>query len=813
MKRLLSLPTLAIIVGIMALGAHLLWLKPELDDLLPSSVFEYQLDMAFEGSGADVNISTYLPANDERQHILEEHQESGALLFSEAADAAGRHCRWQGSELEGPRHLSYSALITAQGVRYNIPAGLKLAPVTDQTLKPYLEETKAIPYLHPEIQALWTRIKPAGNGDVRAILTAIHRYTHDELEATSFKGTTDALTALRLGEASCNGKSRLFVALARLNGIPARLIGGVILTPGVKRSSHQWVEVWVGDRWVPFCPLNDHFAEIPANYLRLYRGDEVLFSHTRDINFDYAFRVRKILSVQPGAGGDVAELGRDNWVALTLQRLGLDHEFSAMFLLFPFAALVVTFCRNVVGMRSFGVFLPMLVGAGCRYTGLGIGLAGFLVLMAMGAAVHRLLRGMRVLVIPRVAAVMTLITGAIVLGGALLADLVSQRVAFLALFPVVILSFAAERLQHMAEHRSLKDAIKSSAWTLVITVLCYAVFSSALLRGLVFSFPETLLIVLGLQLAIGSWTGIRALEYRRFTRLFRAAEAGQHEVLGINARNIDLIARLNDPRWILTANDKVETKRCLEAAGVPTPVTLAVLESELELQRHEAVLRAAAGFAVKPAQGSGGNGIILVERFEADCYHLMSGEQWSNEQMEAHLRDITHGLFSTGDEPDCVLIETLIEPDEFTYSLYVDGIADIRVLIAQGEPVAAMLRVPTHSSGGKANLHQGGAGFGVDLASGRLMSGIHQGQVIEAHPDTGEMLTGRTIPHWERVLTVACAAQKAVPLGYAGVDICLDRRLGPIVLEINARPGIEIQNALQQGLVPKLDGVLPERPI
>jgi hypothetical protein len=107
-------------------------------------------------------------------------------------------------------------------------------------------------------------------------------------------------------------------------------------------------------------------------------------------------------------------------------------------------------------------------------------------------------------------------------------------------------------------------------------------------------------------------------------------------------------------------------------------------------------------------------------------------------------------------------------------------------------------------------LHQGAAGFAVDLESGRLGTGIHEGRVIDAHPDSGEKLAGRELPHWPEVLGIACAAQRAVPLGYAGVDVCLDERRGPVVLEINARPGIEIQNALQKGLVPGLRQALAD---
>ena len=117
------------------------------------------------------------------------------------------------------------------------------------------------------------------DASVLALLTAIHKRV-SALESRPFKGTTDALTALRLGEASCNGRSRLFVALARRAHVPARLVGGIILENGTKRVGHQWVEAWVAGRWVPFCPTNGWFAEIPAHYLTLYHGDRAAFSRT-----------------------------------------------------------------------------------------------------------------------------------------------------------------------------------------------------------------------------------------------------------------------------------------------------------------------------------------------------------------------------------------------------------------------------------------------------------------------------------------------------------------------------------------------------
>lgn len=792
-------------IGLGLTGLHLWMARPTLDEVLPAPVYEYAVELGFEAFGNDVRLSMYAPSGNERQTVIEERFESAGLSVEDERTPAGRLVRWAGRPAEGPRSTRYTAQVAARAVRYELPSGLGFGAPLAENAKEHLDETDAIPFRHPEIRELWATIRPRHSADVLDALKAIFDHTHRRIEPAPFKGYTDALTALRLGQASCNGKSRLFVALARLNGIPARLVGGVILETGVKRSSHQWVEAQVGGRWVPFDPLNGHFAGIPAHYLELYRGDEVLFSHTRDINFDYAFKVRRLLAVDGDVtGGERADGG---WLAGVTRFIGLNRQISEIFLLFPLAAFVVTFCRNIVGLRTFGIFLPMLVAAGCRYTGLLHGMLGFVLILAAGAAAHRYFRGMRVLVVPRIAAVITLLTLLILAGGALVAENMSQRIALLALFPVVILSFAAERLQHMAETSRPAELLRTVAWTVLVTLLCYLVFSSALLRGVIFHFPELLIVVLAAQLAVGSWTGIRATEYRRFLRLFRAGDAG---VLGLNARNIHFIGRLNALHWMAVADDKLATKRHLDDAGVPTPRTLLAVESEHELDHRRAALEGPGGFALKPASGSQGKGIVLVAAAEGNAFRLVSGDTWSYARLRAQVHDITRGLHSGGDDPDRALFEELIRPDAFSRALAPEGIPDIRVLLVRGEPAAAMLRVPTRASGGKANLHQGAAGFAVDLDSGRLGSGIHEGRIVSAHPDTGETLAGREVPGWPRVLDLARAAQRAVPLGYTGIDVCLDARRGPVIIEVNARPGIEIQNALQQGLVPRLEQALAQ---
>ncbi|MFQ5552613.1 MAG: sugar-transfer associated ATP-grasp domain-containing protein, partial [Thermoplasmata archaeon] len=160
--------------------------------------------------------------------------------------------------------------------------------------------------------------------------------------------------------------------------------------------------------------------------------------------------------------------------------------------------------------------------------------------------------------------------------------------------------------------------------------------------------------------------------------------------------------------------------------------------------------------------------------------------------------------FEKGDE---VLIEALLTPHEFVTPFAPKGVPDVRILCLLGHPVMAMLRLPTLESQGKANLHLGAVGVGVELATGTVSFGTWKGEIVSRHPDTGARLTGFEVPFWEQILEIAAEAQQLSGLGFAGVDVVLDARHGPLVLEVNRRPGLEIQKANGTGLLPRLRAI------
>ena len=276
------------------------------------------------------------------------------------------------------------------------------------------------------------------------------------------------------------------------------------------------------------------------------------------------------------------------------------------------------------------------------------------------------------------------------------------------------------------------------------------------------------------------------------------------EVVGINRRNLGYIYPSNPRQFFSLADDKVLTKEVLGQAGLPVAATLRVYRYFFELQRLQEDLAPHAEFVVKPARGRGGGGIVVITGRQESSWLAIDGRRHSVEALRRHLGDILFGVYSF-DLGDAVLVEERIRQHPAVEELSPLGLADVRVITYQDRPALAMIRVPTSSSGGRANLHQGGLGISLDLATGRTGHALHKGREVVCHPDTGLTLGGRSIPFWDEVLRISRMTAEVFPLKYLGIDIVITAT-GPVLLEINVRPGLEIQNVTRSGLRPLLDG-------
>ncbi|NIN61188.1 MAG: alpha-L-glutamate ligase-like protein [Gammaproteobacteria bacterium] len=279
------------------------------------------------------------------------------------------------------------------------------------------------------------------------------------------------------------------------------------------------------------------------------------------------------------------------------------------------------------------------------------------------------------------------------------------------------------------------------------------------------------------------------------------SEAG---VMGINKRNGEYISLYNDRKNYPLVDDKLKTKILAEQAGIPVTELYGVIEAEGQIRALDKVLSGHTDFAIKPAHGSGGDGIEVIVGRTKDLFKKANGQIISEDQLKFHISNILSGLFSLGGLEDQAIIEYRVKFDEIFDAISYQGVPDIRIIVYKGIPVMAMIRLPTYLSGGKANLHQGAIGVGIDLANGRTLTAVWKNSVISEHPDTRHPVTGFQIPNWEQLLIIAARCYELTGLGYLGVDIVLDRAKGPLVLEMNARPGLNIQIANQMGLLHRL---------
>jgi alpha-L-glutamate ligase-like protein len=279
------------------------------------------------------------------------------------------------------------------------------------------------------------------------------------------------------------------------------------------------------------------------------------------------------------------------------------------------------------------------------------------------------------------------------------------------------------------------------------------------------------------------------------------------EVLGLNRRNHDLIARYNPRALFQIVDHKVKTKTALAVLNLPVVETLAVYHTYGEIADFVVQSRNWPAFVIKPAQGAGGEGILSIVERRATDFFSSDGRMLAARDMESHLSDILSGIYSLNQRYDDALVESRIIPYPPLGHLSFHGLPDIRVIVFCGVPLMAMLRVATRRSRGRANLHAGGIGIGIDLVTGKTTHALAGKTWIMVHPDTAVPLCNIQLPCWDELLTVAARCADAVALGYLGVDLTVDKHGKPLVLELNARPGLSIQLANRRGLRPLIDEV------
>ena len=286
----------------------------------------------------------------------------------------------------------------------------------------------------------------------------------------------------------------------------------------------------------------------------------------------------------------------------------------------------------------------------------------------------------------------------------------------------------------------------------------------------------------------------------------------RNRILGINERNLVYITPYNSPEAQHIADDKVLTKEVLEKAEVPTTKILSLIKNAKQLQKFD-FNTLPKSFVIKPVSGVEGGGIeIIFNKDKTGTYICTNGKKMTEEAMRNHLLNILEGRFSHNYLPDHVLIEERVQPHHRFRQYTFKGTPDVRILVFRNIPTMAMIRWPTKESEGKANASKGAVASGIDIATGITTNSLQEDKtgtmhLIEFVPGTHLRYSGFKIPYWERMLQYAVRAARASGLGFCAADFLVDRDLGPLLVEMNARPGLRIQVANQDGLKWRLEQI------
>lgn len=285
----------------------------------------------------------------------------------------------------------------------------------------------------------------------------------------------------------------------------------------------------------------------------------------------------------------------------------------------------------------------------------------------------------------------------------------------------------------------------------------------------------------------------------------------ENGVIGMNYRNVELIGRYNSRDKYPLVDNKLITKKIAQEVGIAVTELYAKIEWQSQLANLHDILAPYESFVIKPVHGSGGKGIVVITHKEGDFFMRANGTSMRLSEIYTHIMNILSGLYSLGGRYDVAIIEKMVDFDPVFANYSYEGVPDIRLIVYKGYPIMAMMRCPTHESNGKANLHQGAVGVGIDIATGKAINAVQHNQPVTIHPNTKHAFTDLQVPRWEEIMRIGAKCYDITGLGYLGADIVFDKNVGPLLLELNARPGLAIQIANDKGEYHRIKRVDAER--
>jgi hypothetical protein len=494
----------------------------------------WKVIMTVQGTSlGNARLMTASPLDLDRQHVLEDAYSSGQLFHKppEARHPERRQVIW--SQRAGVSNGAFRArsefhvaleVTTPNALMSHQATGLYAAPAPGQFLdvdqaaartpagEPRSQTDSEL--ISSQARCLTADLEP--NTNPLDVAEALFQYVAQNVknEPHSDAPITSAAECLRLGKGDRLGKSRLLQALLRSRGIPARIVTGVTLGRGPEQRPHYWVEAWVYDHWLPMCPFYHCFGRVPTTYLIFGFGDKpvALGRHVKDL--DTTFLIERV--TPESASAEVSSWKR------TFRSLSLfilpptERRLVEILLLLPIAAVIICVFRNLIGLNSFGTFAPALIGLAFHDLHSLPGILVFVTILLIGWIMRRVLDFYHLLQVPRVAMMLTLIM-TVLIAVIVTSNLYgAQTTRYISLFPLVILTGMVERFWTLETEDSTGASFRTLFQTMLISTVIALVLSSHRLVQHMYCYPETLGLIMAVQLLIGRYTGYRLMELFRF---------------------------------------------------------------------------------------------------------------------------------------------------------------------------------------------------------------------------------------------------------------------------------------------------------
>ncbi len=509
-----------VLIIIIASGSILYKIGPlsnHIDDFHAENTFEVTHEYFFKTAPEKTFIKTFLPNNNERQRISEITENNPIISVEKEDEGINLIGLWETNKANTYKTINYSYVFEGKEKNYKIPDNFNEITDTDK-YDHLLEESELIQSNSTDILELANFLTVNLNTDKEKI-ASIFNFVYQIPSAPIFS-KTDALSVLKQNYASSNGKSRLLTALSRALGYPAQIKGGIILQNNNKRTSHAWTEIVINNQFVAFDPLNGHFGHIPANYLELYEGDRPLLLRSPNMQFDYNYVINEknkipFFKLNVDQAKEISPIS----ISKLVENNVLNTKGLLLLLMLPLGGLVVAFLRNVIGIKTFGVFLPVLIAFSLLEVGFIQGMLLFTFLISFVGLISKPFNKLGLLSTPKLVISLTIMVLAMLVGSYIGVVFGIEWLTILTVFPTIILALSAERFSNLIEEDGVQKATSTLLQTLLAVSICYFIISSQLVWSILILFPEALLLIIAASMLLGKYIGFRVTELFRFRKL------------------------------------------------------------------------------------------------------------------------------------------------------------------------------------------------------------------------------------------------------------------------------------------------------